>query len=159
MEIYEYFVDALSLSPIEFGTKAHPFKSLSLVMMEIHNELSFKSKTKVLINLKENARYFLTKGSVRFIEMHSVEINVYSSDSTKKTNNMKRPEIIFTDQANKFSTNTYFSIYETYLMKKDIQHRLSGSQAVYDDSNVEILLDHTSLSIKNIIFKGKPSLV
>ena len=35
--VYEYYVDPLSPSPIELGTKVHPFKQLKLATTEIHN--------------------------------------------------------------------------------------------------------------------------
>ena len=52
---YQYFIDPLSSSPLEFGTRDHPFKSLNLASMEILNEISF-TESRVFIYLKENTR-------------------------------------------------------------------------------------------------------
>ena len=64
---YEYYIDSLSISSVELGTKAHPFKSLKSATTEIHNELSFDQEAQVSIFLKENSQVVIDKGQMRFI--------------------------------------------------------------------------------------------
>ena len=62
LNTYTYFVDPKSTSPIEFGTKAHPFKTLNMATMEIHNSLSHQGSVTAIIYVKEKTQVKVEKG-------------------------------------------------------------------------------------------------
>ena len=103
--LYEYYIDPLSSSPLEFGTRAHPFKSLNIATMEIQNELSFEKTAEIKILLKGNTEIKILKGSMRFIQIKEVEISIYSDNPSDRQNNMIRPEVMFTDKFEIISAN------------------------------------------------------
>ena len=98
------------------------------------------------------------------MELKSAEINIYASDPAKEVDGLERPEVIFTENALVFSPFTKFSIYDSYELATNVQDlvpdlsstNIEDLLAVYDNQNIEILLYHTDITIKNIIFKGKP---
>ena len=75
---FEIFIDPSSASPLEFGTREHPFKSFNWAAMEIHNSMSFDTDIEVSILLKEKTEVRVLKSSLKIMSLKSVEINIYS---------------------------------------------------------------------------------
>ena len=121
---YDYFIDSLSPSPIELGTREHPFKNFNLATMEIHNELSFDSSAQINIFVKEITQVEILKAQIRFLSLHTVEINIYSDDMAKVQENMVRPSIVLSDTSTIFSEKTFFNIYDRYELKAEIRNSL-----------------------------------
>ena len=89
--------------------------------------------------------------------MDTLEINIYSSDPLALEENLSRPTLIFRDEVTVFSSNTRFNLYQHYELNSSIRNQVPEFQAVYDDENIQIAVDHTNIIIKNINFKGTSS--
>ena len=138
---FEYYIDPLSPSPLELGTRAHPFRNLNLAFMEIHNELSFNSNAQIGVFLKENCQHKLVKGKIRFLQLKSVAINIYSTDTNISPILLTRPEVLFTEDFDLFSSKTSFNIYNSFTLNSDISDQIPDLLPFYEDKNIEILVE------------------
>ena len=123
--------------------------------MEVHNEFSFLQKEIIVLYLKENTQHLLPQKAVRLIKIGKVEFSVYSEDAGKAKENMQRPEILFEESVEHFSPKSKFNIYSKYELKSSIRDRLLSIQLLYDDPYIEILTDHTNLTLEHIMFRRK----
>ena len=69
---------------------------------------------------------------------------------------MKRPLVRISESGSVFSNKTYFNIHDTYKLDNAVRDSLKPDiQDRYDSNLTIILLEKTSLIIKNINFRGK----
>ena len=92
---------------------------------------------------------------MKFIELESVTFDIYSEDPSEEPENMKRPEILFSDDVEIFSPLTRFCLYDSYTLMPYVKYQLGSLVLKYDNEDIEMLVVHTNLTLKNLIFRCK----
>ena len=61
---------------------------------------------------------------MRFLQLGSVEIGIYSEDEQANTAALSRPVIEFSESIDLFSPTTFYSIYDSYGLNSEIRNSL-----------------------------------